>query len=512
MTELHEKFNSVGEILRNTAKRFPEKTLIIFKEKEFSYLQIENFSNKLASFLKRVGTGKGKNICLYCPNIPEFIISYFGIVKTGATVVPVNIFLSPEEIKYILENSESYGLIYFEGFEEKIIEIKNSLPSLLISTGEKKQIDCYSLKEIFISEKEEFEIEKVNQKEDICAILYTSGTTGKPKGAMLTHRNLLFNINSIIKAAPVSEKDIFLSVLPLFHAFGGTACMLTSIAIGATMALVLKFNPYEVAETIKKTKSTIFMGVPSMYNAFLNLPEDMKEHFSSLRFCISGGAALPVEVKEKFERKFNKIIYEGDGPIECSPVTCLNPIGGLSKPGSIGKPVPGVKMKIVDENGNELKTGEIGEIIVKGENVMKGYYKMPQETKESFLGEWFKTGDLGYVDEDGYFYIVDRKKDLIIVSGLNIYPRMIEEVIYRHPDVVEVAVVGEKNPVYGEIPKAFIKLKENSKVTKREIIDLCRKYLAKYEIPRKIEFVKELPKTSTGKIDKKLLQSKPGLA
>jgi len=505
---MQNKINSVGEILRKSAETFQNKTGVIFRENKISYLELENLSNKLASFLKKNNIGKSKNVCLYCPNIPEFIISYFGIVKTGATVVPVNILLSSEEIEYVIKNSDATAFVYFSGFEERISEIKTSLPPVLISTGEKSQLNCFNLKEILKTEKAEFEIPKINQKEDVCAILYTSGTTGKPKGAMLTHRNLLSNINSIIKAVPISERDIFLTVLPLFHAFGATACMMTPLTIGATISLVIKFAPVEVVETVKNTKSTIFMGVPSMYNVLASLSDEMKPFLSSLRFCISGGAGLPVEIKEKFEKKFGKIIYEGDGPTECSPVTSINPIGGICKPCSIGKPIPEVKMKIVDKEGNELEKGKIGEIVVKGENVMKGYYKMEEETKKSFFGEWFRTGDIGYEDEDGYFYIVDRKKDIIIVSGMNVYPRMIEEVIYRHPSVSEVAVIPKSHSVYGEVPKAVIVLKNGEEVERKEIIAFCRKHLGKHEIPREIEFVKELPKTSTGKIDKKTLKEK----
>ncbi len=504
--DIVKEFNSVGEIIRKSAEKYQDRFALIFKEKKLSYREIEIYSNKLASFLNKNNIGIGKNVCLYCPNIPEFIISYFGIVKTGATVVPVNILLSPEEIKYIIKNSDASAFVYFTGFEEKISEIKTSLPPVLISTGEKSQFNSFSFKDIFRREKSEFEIPKINQKENVCAILYTSGTTGKSKGAMLTHRNLLFDVNSIIKAVPISERDVFLTVLPLFHAFGATACMLTPLTIGATISLVVKFAPIEVVETIKNTKSTIFMGVPSMFNVLASLQDEMKPFLSSLRFCISGGAGLPVEIKEKFEKKYGKIIYEGDGPTECSPVTSVNPIGGICKPGSIGKPIPGVEMKIVDERGKEVKKGEIGEIIVKGENVMKGYYKMEEETKKSFFGEWFRTGDMGYEDEDGYFYIVDRKKDMIIVSGMNIYPRIIEEVIYRHPSVSEVAVIPKAHPVYGEVPKAVIVLKNGEKVGRREIISFCRKHLGKHEIPREIEFVKALPKTSTGKIDKKALK------
>lgn len=420
----------------------------------------------------------------------------------------MNTLLSSEEIKFIVENSGCAGFIYFDGFEGNLVSIKNSLPSLLISTGENKILNSVSLKDIFVSEGENFKVEKVDQKEDVCAILYTSGTTGKPKGAMLTHRNLLFDINSIVKVIPVDEKDVFLAVLPLFHAFGATACMLTPLVVGATISLVLKFSPQETMETVKNTKATIFMGVPSMYTVLLNMPDDYVDMFSSIRFCISGGAPLPAKLKERFEKKYGKIIYEGDGPTECSPVTAVNPVGGVSKPGSIGKPLPGINIKIVDENGKEVKEGEIGEIVVKGENVMKGYYKLPEETEKSFFGQWFRTGDMGYKDADGYFYIVDRKKDMIIVSGMNVYPRMIEEVIYKHPAVEEVAVVISSHPVYGEVPKAVIKIKEGENLSKAEVIALCRKHLGKHEIPRRVEFVEKLPKTPTGKIDKKALVKK----
>jgi len=504
------ELNSAGEIIRKSAEEYRDKCALIFKEKKFSYREIEIYSNKLASFLNKNNIGIGENVCLYCPNIPEFIISYFGIVKTGATVVPINILLSAEEIEYVIKNSESSAFVYFIGFEGKISEIKTSLPPVLISTGEKSQLNCFSFKEIFSTEKGEFEIQEVNQKEDVCAILYTSGTTGKPKGAMLTHRNLLFNVNSIIHAVPVSKKDIFLTVLPLFHAFGATACMLTPLTIGAIISFVLKFTPQEVAKTIKNTQATIFMGVPSMFNVLASLPDEMNSFLSSLRFCVSGGAGLPVDIKEKFEKKYGKIIYEGDGPTECSPITSVNPIGGICKPASIGKPIPGVEMKIVDENGKEVKKGKIGEIVVKGENVMKGYYKMPEETEKSFFGDWFRTGDMGYEDKDGYFYIVDRKKDMIIVSGMNVYPRIIEEIIYKHPSVSEVAVIPQFHPIYDEVPKAVIVLKNGEKVGKKEIIAYCRKHLGKHEIPREIEFVEQLPKTSTGKIDKKQLVKKSG--
>jgi len=250
---------------------------------------------------------------------------------------------------------------------------------------------------------------------------------------MLTHHNLLFNVSSILKILNVDEKDTFLTVLPMFHAFGATAGMITPLTSGATIAAVPRFIPDVVAQTIKETKATIFLGVPSMYRLLTELPDKHIPDLSSLRFCISGGDALPTEVMERFEKKYKILIYEGDGPTECSPVTAVNPIGGKRKLNSIGKALPGVEMKIVDDSGREAKLKEVGEIVVRGENVMKGYFKRPEETGESFFGEWFRTGDLGYEDEEEYFYIVDRKKDMVIVNGMNVYPRMVENVILKHP-------------------------------------------------------------------------------
>jgi long-chain acyl-CoA synthetase len=284
--------------------------------------------------------------------------------------------------------------------------------------------------------------------------------------------------------------------------------MMTPIAAGATIAAVPRFSPDEVGDTITNTKATFFLGVPSMYTVFANVREDRKPDFSSLRFCISGGAALPGEVMKRFEEKYSVPILEGDGPTECSPVTSVNPYHGVRKPGSIGLPVPDVEMKILDESGGEVNIGEVGEIVVRGENIMKGYLNRPEETAEAFFGDWYRTGDVGYEDEDGYFYIVDRMKELIIVNGMNVYPRMVEEILYRHPAVAEAAVVPEPNKLHGEVPRAVISLKPERTATRAEIIALCKDNLGPHQMPRIIEFVEELPKTPTGKILKRALVRK----
>lgn len=509
MTALYERFNSLGEMLRDSADRLKDKTAVIFQKTFFSYAQIEFFSNQISYFLRKKGIKSGDRVGLYCINSPWFVASYFGILKTGAVAVPINLLLSPEEIQFILSDSEAAGLIYFEGFEKNIEQIRDSLPNLrfLVAAGKPGIPESTPLGEILKTEPAECEIPKLNQKEDVAAILYTSGTTGTPKGAMLTHRNLLFNVNSVLQILQVNENDVFLTVLPLFHAFGATAGMITPLAAGAAIAAVPKFVAGEVAHVIRETKSTIFLGVPSMYKLFAGLPDERTPDFRSLRFGISGGDAMPAGVLKQFEEKFGALIYEGDGPTECSPVTAVNPIGGKRKLCSIGKPVQGVEMKIVDDNGGELKNGEIGEILVRGDNVMKGYFKRPEETKESFFGEWFRTGDLGYRDEEAYFYIVDRKKDMIIVSGMNVYPRMLENIICRHPSVLEAAVIPEPHSLHGEVPRAVIVLKPGASATRKELLHFCSEHLGRHEIPRIIEIVQELPKTPTGKVLKRLLKS-----
>ena len=347
----------------------------------------------------------------------------------------------------------------------------------------------------------------LNPAEDLVAIIYTSGTTGRPKGAMLTHQNLFFNTLSIQHALHLQPgRERFVTVLPMFHAFAATACMLSPLLYGNAIIPLPRFDPGQVADAIAATQATIFCGVPSMFTSLLRLPDAAVEKFASLRYAVSGGAALPVEVLTQFEKKFGKVIYEGDGPTECSPVTCVNPIGGRAKPGTVGLPVPFVEMQIRDDAGAELPHGQIGEICVRGLNVMKGYWNLPDDTRAAFFGDWFRTGDLGTEDDDGYFSILDRKKDMIIVNGMNVYPRIIEEILYQHPGVREAAVVGEPDELHGEIPVVFIAPKEAASLTAADVRTFCREHLGRHEVPRKVFFRPELPKNAAGKILKRELR------
>ena len=500
---------SLAEIFRATAKQNGEAEAIVFAGRTLNYALLDLLSDRVAGTLSERGVTKGDRVGLYCPNSDAFAIAYLGIIKCGAVVAPVNLLLNPKEIAFIFNDAEISALIYHEVFAANAATIKPAVPTLKTSIfiGASQSVPGELLwSEIIRREKAAAEI-AIDPAKDLAAILYTSGTTGRPKGAMLTHHNLASNTRSVKAAlclSPGSER--MLVVLPMFHAFAATAGMLAPLMFGGAIIPLPRFDPQQVANTIEQQRATIFLGVPSMFVALLRLPEHFTAKFAPLKFCVSGGAALPVAVMKKFEERFGKVIYEGDGPTECSPVTCVNPIGGKRKAGTVGLPVPRVEMKIMDEAGKELPHGTIGEICVRGPNVMKGYWRLPEDTKETFFGEWFRTGDLGTEDDEGYFSILDRRKDIIIVNGMNIYPRMIEEVINRVAGVRECAVIGEPNEMHGEIPVAHVVVNEGHETGEAQIRQACRENLGRHEVPRKFFMVNELPKNAAGKILKRQLR------
>ena len=502
------KAMSLGDLFRHNLTQFADKPAIHFAGETMTFAEFDRFNSHVAAALSARGISKGDRIGLYCPNSDAFPVAYFGIIKAGATVVPINLLLNPKEVAFILNDSGAKALLYHEAFAPAVGAFRGTVPSLefAVCIGTANPLGDIPFSAFTINHPP-CSIPLLDPDEDLVAIIYTSGTTGRPKGAMLTHRNLFFNTFSVQQALQLKPgQETLITVLPMFHAFAATVCMLTPLLYGNTIVPLPKFDPVLVADTIAATRATLFCGVPSMFTSLLRLPDIHLPKFASLRFAASGGAALPVEVLVQFEKKFGKTIYEGDGPTECSPVTCVNPIGGRTKPGTVGLPVPFVEMKIMDDHGNELPRGQIGEICVRGPNVMKGYWKLPAETQEAFFGEWFRTGDLGTEDADGYFSIVDRKKDMIFVNGMNVYPRIIEEILYQHPAVREAAVVGEPDELHGEIPVAFVALKENSAATAAEIRAWCRKHLGRHEVPRKVFFQAELPTNAAGKILKRELR------
>ncbi len=502
------KTRSFPEHFRKVAAEFANRPAVVDLHQPLSYAELDTLSDRIASGLIAHGVQPGDHVGLYGINSAIFVAFYIGIQKAAATVVPINLMLNPEEVAYILNDAEVKMLVYFDPFAPAVSAIRDGLPEIKnwICVGRDRS-DPADIPFEALLHSPPATRHPPPDSDSVAVIIYTSGTTGHPKGAMLTHRNIVsdaLGATQALKPRPLEER--FLVVLPMFHAFAAMAGIVIPLLNGCSLVPVPKFDPALTADLIEKTGATIFLGVPSMYSLLLRLPEKHTPQIAKLRFCVSGGAALPMEVLKQFETRFGVLIYEGDGPTECSPVTCVNPIGGLRKPQSVGPAIPGVEMKITDETGQELPHGEVGEICVRGPNVMKGYWKQPEETAKSFFGEWFRTGDLGTEDEDHYFYIVDRIKDMVIVNGMNVYPRVIEEVLYQHKAVKEAAVIGQPHALHGEVPVAYITLKEEIPCSESDLRAFCLKHLGRHEVPRKIIFTKALPKNAAGKIVKRELR------
>ncbi len=526
------------EFLIKSAEEFPEKVAYIFFDRETRYRELLQKCKKFAGFLKDKGIKKGDRVALLLPNTPEFVISYYGTLMTGGIVVQLNPLLSEREVELLLKDSGSKVLVTLEILLPKFVNaIRNSDIEFLIvgkmdtHLSSLKKI-AFKLMKLFkgvkgsygklgkkyfsfseIDNAEEIdEFPDINPKEDLASLQYTGGTTGIPKGAMLTHYNLVANSLQATEWVPDLKKgnEVVMGVLPFFHVYGMSIALNFSIANALTIILVPKFKTKEILDLLEKYKVTIFPGVPQMYQAINSFKDVKKYKLDSIRACISGAAPLPPIVKEKFEELTGARLVEGYGLSEASPVTHCNPLYGLNKRKSIGVPFPLTDAKIVDpENGEkEMPLGEPGELIVKGPQVMKGYWNREDETKKVLRNGWLYTGDIAKMDEDGYFYILDRKKDVIIVSGFNVYPRNVEETILTHPKVKDVACVGIPSERTGEAVKVFIVPEEGVELKEEEIIEFCKKNLAKYEVPSEIAFVKEIPKTAVGKTLRRVLREK----
>jgi long-chain acyl-CoA synthetase len=498
---------SIPEAFRITAGERGDQPLILGAGPAWTFSRLDRASDGVAASLASRGIEPGERIGLYCPNAPEFALAYLGILKAGATVVPINLMLNPKEIGFILEDAGAKGLFFHDALAEAADRARAAAPGLALAVriggvgGGDATLDDLA------NHRGEAPAPKLDPTEHLAAILYTSGTTGRPKGAMLTHRNLISNSASIVQALDLRPgRDRILVVLPMFHAFAATVGMLTPLIHGLSLVISDRFEPKLVSVAIAEHQASVFLGVPSMYSLLLRLDEEGIGQWSSVRFCVSGGAAMPKAVMSVFEGRFGIPVLEGDGPTECSPVTCVNPLAGPRKPGSVGLQVPGVEMRIAGPDGETVPDGEHGEVCVRGPNVMKGYWGLEDETRRSFFGDWFRTGDLGYRDDDGYFFLVDRIKDLIITNGMNVYPRMIEEVLYRHPDVAEAAVVGEPHQLHGEIPLAYVVAKPGTDPDPIALRQWCKEHLGRHEIPRRVLIRDGLPKNAAGKTLKRELR------
>lgn len=508
--------------VQQIAIQHPEKVAYHFMGKDTTYAEFEQSVERFATALQSLGIEKGDNVGFLLGNSPHFLISLYATMRIGATSVPINPIYSPDEISYIIKNSAAKAIIALDALlplVEKASGLFTSVEHYIIcETQPETTAKLAALPDELKGKVKSFtfllsttnpDVKSVEVLEDDTAIiLYTSGTTGKPKGAMLTHKNIYSNARDVAEYLNINTEDRVITTLPVFHVFALTVVVNAPLLMGATLLLVPRFSPQEIFEVAKEHKATVFAGVPTMYNFLYQYPEGNVEDFSTIRLAISGGSSLPVALLHNFENKFNLRISEGYGLSEASPVTCFNPIDRDRKPGSIGTNIINVENKIVNELGEEVPIGEVGELIVRGPNVMKGYYKLPEETESAIRDGWLYTGDLARQDEEGYFFIVDRKKDMIIVGGFNVYPREVEEVLFEHAGIVEAAVVGIPDPNFGEEVLAFVVKKDDS-LTEEQLLEYCAQKLAKYKVPKRIEFLEELPKNTTGKILRRSLKAQP---
>jgi len=509
------------EILAKTAKEHPDRAAIAYFEGKITYRELDSLSNQFAGALSALGVKKGDRVAIFLPNIPQFVIAYFGALKVGAVLTAISPLHKEREVEYQLTDSEAETIVALDSLYPIVEKVwrKTKLKNVVVTSledyaskiaispsrvGQKPNV--YSFQELLKEKGAKPPKVNINPKEDLAALQYTGGTTGTAKGAMLTHTNLASNAIAFaawIKGATAEET--FLTALPLFHIYGMTTSMNVPILLAAKMVLLPRFDPVAALENIQRHSVTVFCGVPTMYSVLLANPKLGKFDLTSIRVCISGASPLPPQVQKKFMEITGGFLAEGYGLTEASPVTHCNPVDKTMRTvrlGSIGLPLPDTDARIVDvETGTKtLGAGETGELAVKGPQVMKGYWRKPEETALVFREGWLLTGDIARMDQDGYFYITDRKKDLIKYKDYSVYPRELEDVLYEHPAVKLCAVVGKPSPVVGEVPKAFVVLKDGAQATEAEIMTFVKEKIAPYKAVREVEFRKELPLSGAGKV------------
>jgi long-chain acyl-CoA synthetase len=487
---------NLAGLLTASAESDPEHVAIKLDDAELTYAALDGASTHIAGLLAEHGFQRGDRVGIMLPNVPYFPVVYYGVLRAGGIVVPMNVLLKKREVAYYLSDSGAKLLFAWHGFAEdaQAGAEQAGAECLLVEPGEFEQQVGAASPVTDVAD---------TADDDTAVLLYTSGTTGQPKGAELTHANLTLNARGSAHLFDLGSEGIMLGALPLFHSFGQTCGMNATISDGATLTLLPRFEPGKALEIIQRDQVNVFQGVPTMYGAMLHHPDRERYDVSSVQLCSSGGSAMPVELLRGFEEAFGCKILEGYGLSESSPVASFNHRDRERKPGSIGTPIKDVEMRVLDEDGNEVAQGEVGEIVIRGYNVMKGYWQRPDETAETIVDGWLHTGDMGRVDEDGYFYVVDRKKELIIRGGYNVYPREIEEVLYEHPAVREAAVLGVPHDEYGEEVGAAVVLKDGESATPDELRDFVKEQVAAYKYPRVVWLVDDLPKGPTGKILKR---------
>jgi long-chain acyl-CoA synthetase len=501
---------NLATMLRESAMAHPGKPAALYDGGRLTYAELDALSDRFAAGLRAAGVSPGETVGLQLPNIPQFPIAYFGMLKAGCVGVPVNVLLKAPELAHCLRDARARALVTWAGVADEALKGAHEagVGSVYVAhTPGLPETEGHRFEELLAVEPETPPLEQTDPG-DTAVIVYTSGTTGTPKGAELTHYQLYMNADTPGRLFGIRDDDVVLVVLPLFHVFGLSSQLNICVRFGATMSLVPRFEPAKVLEVMQRDGVTVFEGVPTMYVALLNHPQVEDYDLSSLRIAISGGAPIPAEVLDAFERKFGVVILEGYGLTETASTTTFNVSADERKVYSVGKPIWGVEVQVWDDDDRPLPAGpdHIGELVIRGVNTMRGYFHNPEATAEAFAGGWFHSGDLGYRDEDGFYFIVDRKKDLIIRGGYNVYPREIEEAFYTHPAVAGAAVVGVPDQRLGEEVKAFVELKPGSTATEQELIEHMRQQVAAYKYPRIVEIRDQLPKGPTGKVLKKELQ------
>jgi long-chain acyl-CoA synthetase len=493
---------TLAEAFLHTVGAHGSRPALWYEGRCLTYAELEAAVGALQAGLEELGVRPGHRLALLFPNTPHFFIAFFAAQMCGAEVIPLNCLHAPPELVYVLNDSQARWLLALHAFADTLAEVVPQCPGLqgVVMAGPAAGVAAVSWEHLIQAHHGQQPRAAERSPQDVAALLYTSGTTGRPKGAMLTHRNFIFDAYAADQTLLLQPDDILLGALPLFHAYGFTVNMVLPVLCGCSVVLVPKFLATACLELIEAHKVTFFAGVPTMFSLMLRTRRTPDYDLRSLKTAVSGGAPMPLEVMRAFEERFQVYMLEGYGPTEAAPIVSVNPRYGVRKLGSVGPPIPGVKVRIADDDDQTLPTGAVGELCVQGPNVMLGYWQAPELTAQTIVNGWLHTGDLARLDEDGYVYIVDRKKDLIIVGGMNVYPREVEEVIYELEPIAEVAVVGVPSSIKGEDVVAYVAFKEGMSLPPAEIREHCRRRLAAFKVPSEIVVEPELPKSPVGKV------------
>jgi long-chain acyl-CoA synthetase len=500
---------NAADPLRETAGRRLDKTALLFHDQPVTYAELDREADRCAAGLAALGVRKGDRVAVMVHNVPHFVYAYQGILRAGGVMVPLNTMFTAEEVATIVADAEARILFVAEPFLPSVEGLRDALPMLehVVVVGG-RPVGAMTWEQMIGRGGEGGVKGPPASTDDLAVLAYTSGTTGRPKGAMLSHGNLLANLDQMAKVPLLAEAepDVVLLALPLFHIYALNVILGMTIRAGAAAILLERFDAVRSLESAGRHRATILFGAPPMFIAWLNTPGVERYDLSSVRVAVSGAAPLPGAVLEEFQRRLGITIWEGYGLTETAPAVTSNAMGPAPKASSIGKPLPDLELRVVDEHGDDVEEGDPGEIVVRGPNVFRGYWRQEQGTAEVVRDGWFHTGDVAYADEDGYLFLVDRKKDLVIVSGFNVYPREVEEVLVRNPKVADAAVIGIPHPYTGEAVKALVVTRPGEAATEEEIIEFCRRSLARFKCPQVVEFVRELPHTQTGKVLKRALR------